>query len=110
MFEKGNIVLVNLNPQRNNEAGKIRPCVIISESVVNETLDLITVIPCTTNILGEGLFRVRLKKRHKLDQECEVMIEQLRAVSKVRIIEKLSCITVDESKNITDGIQALLGI
>ena len=55
------IVLVNLNPQRNDEAGKIRPCVIVSDSDVNEILDLVTIIPCTTNLLGEGLFRIFLQ-------------------------------------------------
>jgi len=36
MHHRGDIILVNLNPRRNDEAGKIRPCVIVSDSDVNE--------------------------------------------------------------------------
>jgi len=110
MYKRGDIVLVNLNPQKNNEAGKIRPCVVISETDVNEILDLITIIPCTTNILGEGLFRIALKPREQLDRECEVMIEQIRGVSKKRVIASLSCVTNDETRKIELGMKALLGV
>jgi len=110
MYKRGDIVLVNLNLQKNNEAGKIRPCVVISETDVNEILDLISIIPCTTDILGEGLFRISLNPREKLDKECEAMIEQIRGVSKTRVIESLSCVTNDEICKIELGVKALLGV
>ena len=110
MYKYGEIVLVNLNPQKNNEAGKIRPCVVISASDVNEILDLVTIIPCTTNILGEGLFRISLAQRDKLDKKCEMMIEQIRSVSKKRILDSLSTLNNDEVKKIQLGLKALLGM
>ncbi|MEN8147767.1 MAG: type II toxin-antitoxin system PemK/MazF family toxin [Campylobacterota bacterium] len=108
MYKRGDIVLVNLNPQRNNEAGKVRPCIVISDSDVNEILDLVTIIPCTTNLLGEGLFRIPLSKRESLDENCEVMIEQIRGVSKKRVLQNLSTINSQEIKKIEMGIKALL--
>ena len=110
MFNRGNIVLVNLNPQRNDEAGKIRPCVIVSDSAVNEILDLVTIVPCTTNLLGEGLFRIFLHKREALERDCEVMIEQIRGVSKKRIMKTISLVNVNEMKKIDLGMKALLNI
>ena len=110
MYNRGDIVLVNLNPQRNDEAGKIRPCIIVSDSDVNEILDLVTVIPCTTNLLGEGLFRILLSIRKGLDRDCEVMIEQIRGVSKKRLIEITSSVTANEIKKIELGIKALLAL
>lgn len=110
MLNRGDIVLVNLNPQRNNEAGKVRPCVIISDSDINEILDLITIIPFTTHLIGEGLFRIALCKRDGLDKECEIMIEQIRGVSKKRVIEKVSKIKTQEMKKIEAGLKALLAI
>lgn len=110
MFHRGDIVLVNLNPQRNNEAGKVRPCILVSDSDVNEILDLVTIIPCTTNLLGEGLFRILLSQRENLDKECEVMIEQIRGVSKKRLIETISFVSVNEMKKIELGMKALLSL
>ena len=106
MYKYGEIVLVNLNPQRNSETGKVRPCVVISDTDVNEILDLITIIPCTTNILGEGLFRVPLR----LEKESEVMIEQIRGVSKKRILSSLSTLSKEEMQKIQEGLKALLNI
>ena len=110
MYKRGNIVLVNLNPQRNNEAGKIRPCIVVSDSDVNDILDLVTIVPCTTNLLGEGLFRVFLSKRDGLDKNCEAMIEQVRGVSKKRVVEMLSSVSSQEMKKVEKGIKALLGL
>ena len=110
MFERGSIVLVNLNPQRNNEAGKTRPCVIVSDSDVNEILDRVTIIPCTTNILGEGLFRIYLNKRNGLDNACEMMIEQIRGVSKKRIFKALTSVDKTEMQKIELGMKALLNL
>ena len=110
MYKRGEIVLVNLNPQKNNEAGKIQPCVVISETDVNEILDFLSIIPCTTNILGEGLFRITLTPREKLDKKCEVMIEQIRGISKKRILESLGSVSDDEMKKIELGVKALLGV
>ncbi len=110
MYKYGEIVLVNLNPQKNNEAGKIRPCVIVSDSDVNEILDLITIVPCTTNILGEGLFRISLYSRDALELESEVMIEQIRGVSKTRILDSLGTVNKEEMKKIQKGLKALLNI
>jgi len=108
MYKYGDIILVNLNPQKNNEAGKVRPCVVVSDSDVNEILDLITIVPCTTNLLGEGLFRIPLPLRDGLEKESEVMVEQIRGVSKKRILNSLSTVDKKEMQKIKEGLKALL--
>lgn len=109
-YKRGSIVLVNLNPQKNNEAGKIRPCVILSDTDVNEILDLITILPCTTNLLGEGLFRISLTSRAALEKPCEVMVEQIRGVSKKGVIAYLGDVSKEEMNKIQKGVQALLSL
>ncbi len=110
MYNRGDIVLVNLNPQRNNEAGKVRPCIVVSDTDVNDILDLITVIPCTTNLLGDGLFRVYLEEREGLEKNCEAMIEQVRGVSKKRVVQQLSSATTTEVEKVEKGLKALLAL
>lgn len=110
MHKHGEIVLVNLNPQKNNEASNVRPCVVVSDTDVNEILDRVTIISCTTNILGSGLFRIHLSPRESLEKECEVMIEQVRGVSKKRILQSLGFVDDAEMKKIKNGLKALLGL
>jgi len=110
MYKRGSIVLVNLNPQKNNEAGKIRPCVVVSDDTLNDILDLVSVVPCSTNLLGDGLFRIALQPREGLDKECEAMVEQLRGISKKRILTTLCMVTKDEMSKLEDGMRALLDL
>ena len=111
-YKRGDIVLVNFNPwKQKEEVGKIRPAVIISDSVYNEYSDLIVVIPLTTNLIDDGgILRVRIKKREKLERDSDAMVEQIRSISKNRIIEKIAKISKNELILIERGIKVLLGL
>ena len=110
-YKRGDIVLVNFNPWRQKEeVGKIRPAIIISDTFFNQYSDLIAVIPLTTNLIeNAGVLRVRIKKRDKLEKDSDAMIEQIRAISKNRIIEKISEIT-NEIKEINEGLRMFLAL
>lgn len=111
-FTRGDVVLVNFNPQKKGEeVGKIRPAIIISDSDLNDVLDLVTVVALTTNIIENSEpLRVKITKRDKLIQENDAMIEQLRSVSKSRIQEKLTTLTKEEMQKIEYGIKAMLNL
>jgi mRNA interferase MazF len=95
---------------RHEEAGKIRPCVVLSVEEAHGVLGLVTVIPCTTNLLGEGLFRIALPPRERLKESSEAMVEQIRGVSQNRILERLGTVSGKEMERIEEGIRALLGL
>ncbi len=109
-YKRGDIVLVNFNPQKKGEEiGKIRPAIIISDSDLNEILDLVTVVALTTNLIENALpLRVRIKKRDLLQEESDAMIEQLRSVSKSRVKEKVASLSQDELVLIENGIKHML--
>jgi len=111
-YKKGDIVLVNFNPQkRAQEVGKTRPAIIVSDSDLNQVLDLVTVIALTSNLIDNALpLRVRIQQRENLKQDSDAMVEQLRSVSKTRIGEKLSELKDEEMKLIEDGIVEMLGL
>jgi len=48
--------------------------------------------------------------RDGLDKECEVMIEQIRGVSKKRILKSLTVLNEKEMQKIQTGLKALLNI
>jgi len=73
-------------------------------------LDLVTVVPCSTNLLGEGSFRVNLNERERLDAQCEAMVEQVRGISKKRIIYTLGLYNKEEMKKISLGLKSLLSL
>ena len=111
-YHRGDIVLVNFNPQKQKEEiAKVRPAIIISDTALNEVLDLVSVVALTTNLIdGAGILRVRIDKRERLEQNSDAMIEQLRSLSKRRIGERIASVTDDEMDRILDGIKAMLAL
>ena len=109
-FKRGDIVLVNFNPwKQKEEVGKIRPSIIVSDSIYNKYSDLIVVIPLTTNLIDDaGILRVRIKKRDRLEKESDAMVEQVRCISKNRVIEKVGELTKNEMIKIKQGLNSLL--
>ena len=109
-YERGAIVLVNFNPQRRpQEVGKLRPAIIVSRTELNNILDLVSVVPLTTNLIdGCEPLRIRIPKRDGLDETSDAMIEQLRAVAKSRIVARLAAVSPQEMERIEEGLRALL--
>ncbi len=109
-YKRGDIVLVNFNPQKKaEEVGKVRPAVIVSETALNGILDLVTVVALSTNLIeGAEPLRVRIAKRESLKQDSDAMIEQLRSVSKRRIGERIASLNDEEMEKIECGIKMML--
>ena len=103
-LKRGDICLVNFNPAKGNEIGKIRPAVILSKNDDNELLNTVVVLPVSSQIIVNALpYRVFLPLRNGLDKDSNVCIYEVRALSKKRIIQVVSKVTVDEMKIITQA-------
>lgn len=111
-YKRGDIVLVNFNPQKKpEEISKVRPAIIISDTQLNAILDLVSVVALTTNLIDNALpLRVRISKKENLKEDSDAMIEQLRTVSKSRIGETLDSLNEAELAQIEYGIKAMLAL
>jgi len=87
----GYLYLADLNPRIGSEAGKVRPVLVIQSDLLNETGHPSTwILPCTTKLTGENILRVPITRgMAKNSQDCEVMIDQSRAIDNIRFKKKL---------------------
>ncbi len=96
-LNRGDIVVVNLYPKKGDEVGKIRPAVVISGNDENAILDTVILMPLSTDLIDDMLpFRMRLSKREGLKEDSDILINQIRTLSKSRIKEKIALLTSDE--------------
>ena len=88
---RGALYLADLSPRRGSEPGKIRPVLVIQTDLLNEAEHPSTwVLPCTVRLSGESLLRVPLPKGIAGNrEECEVMIDQSRAIDNRRFVRVL---------------------
>ena len=111
-YKRGDIVLVDFNPQkRAQEIAKVRPAVIVSDSALNEVLDLVSVVAMTTNLIDDAApLRIRIEPRQNLKHASDAMVEQLRSVAKSSIRERIAVVTSEEMQLIEEGICQVLAV
>ncbi|MDO8453349.1 MAG: type II toxin-antitoxin system PemK/MazF family toxin [Sulfurimonas sp.] len=104
-LSRGDIVTVNLNPKKGDEVGKIRPAVIISGDDENSILDTVILLPLSTDLIDNMLpYRMRIAKRENLKEDSDILINQIRTLSKQRIGEKIAKLSDDEYDLITKSL------
>jgi len=91
LVEHGGLYAVDLNPRRGTEPGKMRPVLVIQTDLLNAARHPSTwVLPCTTRLTGESLLRVHLPRGIAGNSaDCEVMIDESRAIDNRRIKRRL---------------------
>jgi len=104
-FKRGDIIIVNLNPKKGDEVGKIRPAVIISNDDENKILDTVILIPLSTDLIDNmEPYRLRIPQRENLKEDSDLLINQVKTLSKLRIKEKIATVTDEEYKNIIQNL------
>jgi len=112
-FKRGDMHLVNFNPSKGTEAGKIRPAVILQSNYLNDEEHPSTiVIPQTTQIIAKANpLRLTITTRDKLQQDSDIMIDQPRAIDNQRITsEKLTSLSELELATLEEYMKIILGI
>ncbi len=95
------IVLINLDPTIGSEIKKTRPCVIISPDEMNKYLRTIIVAPMTTTSRKYPT-RIEVKHDRKIGW---IVIDQIRAIDKQRIIKILGRLSQPEIKELKSVIK-----
>lgn len=107
------IWLADLNPQIGTEAGKTRPVLVIQSNLLNRIPHPSTIIcPLTTNVRKNAeILRVHIKKdTGKVIQDCDVMIDQIRAIDNKRLVKKIGEIPIELSEKIRENIKIVLDL
>jgi mRNA interferase MazF len=111
-FERGTVVLVELEPTRGHERRGVRPCVAVSDPAVNtdQRFPLIAVVPLT-GTPGEGALYPRLSPGPSgLTKSSYALIDHLRSVDKRRIRRVFGVLAGDELEAINQGLRLFLGL
>lgn len=106
------IWLADLDPRFGTEAGKTRPVLIVQSDLLNTIHPSVLICPMTTNVqLESKILRVHIRKGiAKLNEHCDVMIDQLRAIDKRRLQKKIGELPVVLSKKVTENLRIVLDL
>jgi len=85
-IKRYSIHLANLDPTVGSEIRKTRPVVVISDDMMNKFLETVVVCPLTTKLHPKWRSRIQISSNGRLS---EIAVDQIRAISKRRLIKKL---------------------
>ncbi len=86
------IWLADLNPRLGTEPGKTRPVLVVQTDLLNRVFHPSTLIcPITSKVSKNSeVLRVHLKSgMANLRQECDILMDQLRAIDNRRLLKKI---------------------
>ena len=86
------IYLTDLNPTIGREQNGVRPVLILSNSYENSLFGIITIIPITSKKEGRRIYPNELFLENQLHKPSILLCQQIRTISKKRLIKKLTSI------------------
>ena len=106
------IWIADLNPTIGTEPGNIRPVIIVQTDLLNKHHPSSIICPITTNIQKESeILRIHLKKGCcGLNEGCDIMIDQIRAIDNKRLIKKVGVAPSEILEKIKENLIILLDL
>jgi len=95
-IKRGDILLVNFEPVKGSEQGRIRPAIVIQNDVLNKFSPLTIVAPITSKVYEkEYPTNVFIRQDDSvLNTDSTVLLNQIRTIDKRRIVKKLGSLDI----------------
>jgi mRNA interferase MazF len=105
-IKRGAVFLVNFDPTLGAEARKTRPALVVSNDINNVHSPIISIAPITSNVTRVYSFEVEVPSgKGGLQTRSKVMVNQTRAVDKIRLIKKLGNLPEEIMINVNQALK-----
>lgn len=110
--KRGDVWIVNLDPTIGHEIKKSRPAVIIQNDIGNKYSPITIIAPLTSQNL-EKVYPIEVlltSENSELEQESKVLLNQIRAVDKVRLVKKIGKVNEEIMAQVDTALKISLGL
>jgi len=102
---RGEVWWVALDPAQGSEIQKTRPCIVLTSDIVNARRRTVVVVPLSSAPRESPPLLIAL---NSIGRPAVAVLDQLRAVTKERLREKLGDVAPTELSAIEDGLREIL--
>ena len=103
--QRGEIWWVALDPTLGSEIRKTRPCIVMSVSVLNEKRRTVIVVPLSSSPKASPPILIPISCG---GQPVVAVSDQIRAVAKERLRNRLGAVTMEEMAALEDGLRQIM--
>ena len=107
MLNRGDMYWVNLDPTIGSEIEKKRPCVLIGATPINEARRTVVVVPLSSAGKPRPPLTIPVKW---LGRQVVAVCDQIRAVGKRRLLERIGAISKEDLVQIEKGLSQTLAL
>ena len=105
-IKRQDVFLVNFDPTVGAEAKKNRPALVVSNNINNAYSPIVSITPITSNVRRVYSFEVEVSAgTGGLRTRSKVMVNQPRAVDKVRLIKRLGYLPDEIMEEINSALK-----
>jgi mRNA interferase MazF len=106
------IWIADLNPRMGTETGKVRPVIVVQTDLLNIEHPSTIICPITTNVKQDSeILRVHLKKsKFGLKENCDIMIDQVRAIDNKRLVKKVGVVDTHTADKVRENLRIVLDL
>ena len=110
--KKFEIWLANLDPRFGTESGKTRPVLIVQTDLLNKVHPSTLICPITSNVKPDSrILRVHIAKdTAKVNEDCDVMIDQLRAIDNKRLMRRIGTVPAEIREKVKENLRIILDL
>ena len=105
MPRRGEVWWVRLEPTLGSEIGKTRPCLVLSANILNERRRTVVVVPLSSSPRPSPPMLVPVECAGR---QVVAVTDQIRAVAKERLHERLSVVSPSDLLAVEAGVRRIL--
>ncbi len=106
-MNRGDIYWVDLDPTKGAEIKKLRPCVIISATPINEARHTVIIVPFSTSAKVRPPIVVSVQC---LDSMVTAVCDQIRTVDKSRLVKPAGQLSLKDIEALEDSLRQVLSL
>ena len=111
---RGDIYCANLNPTIDSEQSGTRPVLIVSRDGINNNSPVVVIVPITKYKQSKRIYpshyQLEATKSNGLKVTSIIKCEQIRAISKTRLNQKLGTIAITDLTKVMEALKIVLNL
>ena len=104
-MNRGDVYWVNLDPTTGSEINKLRPCVLVGATPINQARHTVVVVPLSTSANARPPITISVSC---LGKEVTAICDQIRTVDKSRLKNPAGHLSENDLDSLDDGLRQVL--